>query len=66
MASGHVNRTYRPNTWLHRQMLQTSRKSLPTRSQMVWTPPCLRGEIANTSTTSKEDWSCRSSELVWT
>jgi hypothetical protein len=22
-ASGHVNRTYRPNTWLHRPMLQT-------------------------------------------
>ena len=23
MASGHANRTYRPNTWLHRPMLQT-------------------------------------------
>src|SRR3979490_615091 len=23
MASGHVNRTYRPNTWLHRPMLHT-------------------------------------------
>ena len=22
MASGHVNRIYRPNTWLHRPMLQ--------------------------------------------
>ena len=22
MASGHVNRTYRPNTWLHRPSLQ--------------------------------------------
>src|SRR4051812_15190341 len=33
MASGHVNRTQRPNTWLHRPMLQTSRKLLPTGSR---------------------------------
>jgi hypothetical protein len=31
MASGRVNRTKRPNTWLHRPMLQTSRKLLLTR-----------------------------------
>jgi transposase len=29
MASGHVNRTYRPNTWLHRPMLQNVKKALP-------------------------------------
>ena len=29
MASGHVNRTYRPNTWLHRPMLlQNVQKAL--------------------------------------
>jgi hypothetical protein len=28
MASGHVNRTYRPNTWLHRPMLQNVKKVL--------------------------------------
>ena len=28
MASGHVNRTERPNTWLHRPMLQTVKKAL--------------------------------------
>ena len=28
MASGHVNRTYRPNTWLHRPMLQNVKKAL--------------------------------------
>src|SRR5476649_2335001 len=28
MASGHVNRTYRPNTWLHRPMLQNATKAL--------------------------------------
>jgi hypothetical protein len=28
MASGHVNRVNRPNTWLHRQMLQTFKKVL--------------------------------------
>jgi len=33
MASGHVNRIQRPNTWLHRPMLQTWRKLLPTRSR---------------------------------
>jgi hypothetical protein len=27
MASGHVNRTKRPNTWLHRPMLQNVKKS---------------------------------------
>ena len=26
MASGHVNRTKRPNTWLHRPMLQNVKK----------------------------------------
>jgi len=31
MASGPVCRTNRPNTWLHRPMLQTWRKFLPTR-----------------------------------
>ena len=33
MASGHVNRTYRPNTWEHRPILDTGRKLLPTRSR---------------------------------
>ena len=33
MASGHVNRANRPNTWLHRPRLQTCRFSLPTRSR---------------------------------
>src|SRR5215207_3612225 len=33
MASGHVNRISRPNTWLHRPMLLTRRKLLPTRSR---------------------------------
>ena len=28
MASGHVNRTKRPNTWLHRPMLQNMKKAL--------------------------------------
>ena len=33
MASGHVNRTNRPNTWLLRPLLHTCRKLLPTRSR---------------------------------
>ena len=28
MASGHVNRIKRPNTWLHRPMLQNVKKAL--------------------------------------
>ena len=28
MASGYVNRTKRPNTWLHRPMLQNVKKAL--------------------------------------
>jgi hypothetical protein len=28
MASGHVNRVKRPNTWLHRPMLQNVKKAL--------------------------------------
>ena len=28
MASGHVNRTKRPNTWLHRPTLQNVKKAL--------------------------------------
>jgi hypothetical protein len=28
MASGHVNRIKRPNTWLHRPMLQNVQKAL--------------------------------------
>jgi hypothetical protein len=34
MASGHVNRIKRPNTWLHRPMLQNVKKALvPTQSR---------------------------------
>ena len=33
MASGHVSRIERPNTWLHRPMLQNVKKLLPTRSR---------------------------------
>jgi hypothetical protein len=33
MASGHVNRTNRPNTWLHRPTCKREDKALPTRSR---------------------------------
>jgi hypothetical protein len=33
MASGHVSRIKRPNTWLHRPMLQNVKKLLPIRSR---------------------------------
>jgi len=36
MASGHVYRTNRPNTWLHRPSLLSWKKLLPTRSRRLW------------------------------
>ena len=33
MASGHVNRIQRPNTWQHRPSLRREESSLPTRSR---------------------------------
>ena len=33
MASGHVNRANRPNTWPHRPTLRREEFSLPTRSR---------------------------------
>jgi hypothetical protein len=38
MASGHVNRIQRPNTWLHRPILQNVRKLLPIRSRPHMAP----------------------------
>jgi putative tryptophan/tyrosine transport system substrate-binding protein len=38
MASGHVNRIKRPNTWLHRPMLQNVKKLLPNRSRPHMAP----------------------------
>jgi hypothetical protein len=39
MASGHVNRIRRPNTWPHRPILHSCRKSLPTRSRSLIASP---------------------------
>jgi hypothetical protein len=47
MASGHVNRFKRPNTWLHRPMLQNVKKALAnpepsthgTKRQLAWCKP---------------------------
>jgi hypothetical protein len=41
MASGHVNRINRPNTWLHRPMLQNVKKALAN------TEPSTHGTNAN-------------------
>jgi len=38
MASGHVSRIKRPNTWLHRPMLQNVKKLLPNRSRPHMAP----------------------------
>ena len=49
MASGHVNRIKRPNTWLHRPMLQNVKKALAnpepsTHGTFVWTGRALQAE----------------------
>jgi hypothetical protein len=59
MASGHVNRVNRPNTWLHRPMLQTFKKVLANSEPMVWTPPSRRGGLSNVNCDEGEV-SCRS------
>jgi len=46
MASGHVNRANRPNTWPHRPMLHSWRKPLPTRSRPhMWSIAWIAGLI---------------------
>ena len=42
MASGHVNRTYRPNTWLHRPMLQDVKKVLANPEPSTHDPGCVK------------------------
>jgi hypothetical protein len=42
MASGHVNRVKRPNTWLHRPMLQNVKKVLANPEVAVGTEITLR------------------------
>jgi transposase len=50
MASGHMNRVKRPDTWLHRPMLQNVKEVLA----KVWTPP--PGEVkSRTPAATKED-----------
>ena len=44
MASGHVNRAKRPNTWPHRPAAEV-KKALANREPMVWTPPVAGGGI---------------------
>jgi hypothetical protein len=47
MASGHVNRIKRPNTWLHRPMLQNVKKVLanPEPSHMAQNGPAATSDF---------------------
>ncbi len=55
MASGHVNRIKRPNTWLHRPMLQNVKKVLANPEPSTHSDVCgvvvIRGkaDVARTS-----------------
>jgi hypothetical protein len=42
MASGHVNRVKRPNTWLHRPMLQNVKKALANPEPSTHDPACVK------------------------
>jgi hypothetical protein len=42
MASGHVNRVKRPNTWLHRPMLQNVKKVLANPEPSTHDPGCVK------------------------
>jgi hypothetical protein len=51
MASGHVNRTQRPNTWLHRPNLQREDS------------PCQLGAVHTWGQSGRQDF-CQSRQLV--
>src|ERR1700687_5993601 len=62
MASGHVNRIKRPNTWLHRPMLQNVKKLLPTRSR----PNLAAGSTGRRNTCAKSlCWGFKLKGLSW-
>jgi len=46
MASGHVNRVNRPDTWLHRPMLQNVKKALANPEPSTHDPACVRFHTA--------------------
>jgi hypothetical protein len=58
MASGHVNRIKRPNTWLHRPMLQNVKKLLPTRSRphMARNGPPAMSDLSPLSGAKRKTW----------
>ena len=62
MASGHVNRVNRPNTWLHRPMLQNVKKLLPTRSRPHIETDLRRLSAIWSLTGAKQTWQ---GKLVW-
>jgi hypothetical protein len=49
MASGHVNRIKRPDTWLHRPMLQNVKKALANPEPSTHDPKLPSAEGAATS-----------------
>jgi len=42
MASGHMNRVKRPDTWLHRPMLQNVKKALANPEPSTHDPDCVK------------------------
>jgi hypothetical protein len=45
MASGHMNRVKRPDTWLHRPMLQNVKKVLANPEPSTHDPGCVKTRI---------------------
>jgi hypothetical protein len=54
MASGHVNRTNRPNTWLHRPTCMREENPCQLGAvhtwHEVWVPPCLLKRLGRSKT----------------
>jgi hypothetical protein len=51
MASGHVNRINRPNTWLHRPMLQNVKKALANTEPSTHGTKLLDQDVRSTAAT---------------
>ena len=63
MASGHVNRINRPNTWLHRPMLRIVKKVLANSEPMVWTPARPAGRMSTWTAARENHHAGRSDRL---
>ena len=58
MASGHMNRVKRPDTWLHRPMLQNVKKILANPEPSTHGPKAAMGRLVARLVRTALDFSC--------